>query len=131
MPPPALTELEAERLTLLTAPAPHVPACDALSPRFPRLAYFVRMLAVLLPQFDEVEELLTLYTMGWHCAPHERVRDCADTWARFAAGELDEDTAEQLTDFSARFMLFYLRCPRLQARFQRLSCCPRTVVLPV
>ena len=69
-PPPQLTALESERLMLLTAPRPSVPACDALSPRFPVLAYFVRMLAVLLPfEAAQVEELLTLYTMGWHCAP--------------------------------------------------------------
>ena len=131
-PPPELTALEAEHLELLTAPAPHLPACDGLAARFPVLTYFVRMLVVLVPcDAAAVEEVLTVYTMGWHCAPDEAPRDCPDAFARFAASELDEDAADRLDDFACRFTLFFTRCPQMQARFKRLSCCPRTVVLPV
>ena len=134
--PPQLTPLEIERLTLLTAPVPPTPTCDALSTRFPVLTYFVRMLAVLLAPDDiddipDIEEALTVYTMGWHCAPDEAPRDCPDAFARFAASELDEDAADRLDDFACRFTLFFTRCPQMQARFKRLSCRPHTVVLPV
>lgn len=136
MPPPPEppTALELEHQTLLTAPAPRLPACDALSPRFPTLAYFVRLLAVLAPcEAARAEELLTVYTMGWHAPPDDEdgVPDSPDAFARFVADELPEDTADRVIALSHRFAMFYRRCPLLQARFKRLSCCPHAVVLPV
>lgn len=114
-----LTPRQLERMLVMAAPpVRRVPDW----PAFPKLTFFMRLLAVYDPPLaEEVAELMSLYAMGWHLGPDDAPpRDCTtDFAARFASTLLDRGRTTRLYNFESRFTLRMLDDPAVRARHAR------------
>ena len=115
------------RCVMLWSEAPALASCDQLAPRFPVLAFFVRLLAVRFPCMAEAAaEQLSLYAMGWHC--EDPPRDSTIDYAEFAAEAMDDTGADRLFEFECHFTLHLRHDPALEAHYKHR---PGAVVLDV